>query len=82
MYSDNPKAKRFEFRCPDPTCNGYLTWTAMLMAAIDGVQNEIDPGKPLDRDIYDMKPEELEATAIHPAPWKRLSMRWRTITPF
>ncbi len=60
MYSDNPKAKRFEFRCPDPTCNGYLTWTAMLMAVIDGIQNEIDPGKPLDRDIYEMKPEELE----------------------
>lgn len=60
MYFDNPKAKRFEFRCPDPTCNGYLTWTAMLMAVIDGIQNEIDPGKPLDRDIYEMNHEELE----------------------
>ncbi len=59
MYSDNPKAKRLEFRCPDPTCNGYLAWTAMLMAAIDGIQNKIDPGEPLDRDIYDMEPEEL-----------------------
>ncbi|MHC4545458.1 MAG: type I glutamate--ammonia ligase [Planctomycetota bacterium] len=59
MYSDSPKAKRLEFRCPDPTCNGYLAWTAMLMAAIDGIQNKIDPGKPLDRDIYEMTPEEL-----------------------
>jgi len=59
MYSENPKAKRLEFRCPDPTCNGYLAWTAMLMAAIDGITNKIDPGEPLDRDIYEMTPEEL-----------------------
>jgi len=59
MYSDSPKAKRLEFRCPDPTCNGYLAWTAMLMAAIDGIQSKIDPGEPLDRDIYEMTPEEL-----------------------
>ncbi|KKM55571.1 hypothetical protein LCGC14_1552620 [marine sediment metagenome] len=61
MYSNNPKAKRLEFRCPDPTCNGYLAWTAMLMAVIDGVQNKIDPGEPLDRDIYEMTAEELAA---------------------
>jgi glutamine synthetase len=60
MYSDSPKAKRLEFRCPDPTANGYLTWTAMLMAAIDGIKNKIHPGEPLDRDIYDMTPKELE----------------------
>jgi glutamine synthetase len=60
MYSESPKAKRLEFRCPDPTCNGYLAWTAMLMAAIDGIQNKIDPGEPLDRDIYEMTPEELD----------------------
>jgi len=59
MYSRDPKARRLEFRCPDPTANGYLAWTAMLMAAIDGIKNEIDPGEPLDRDIYDMTPEEL-----------------------
>jgi glutamine synthetase len=59
MYTPNPKAKRLEFRCPDPTANGYLAWTAMLMAAIDGIQNKIDPGEPLDCDIYDMTPEEL-----------------------
>ena len=59
MYSDSPKAKRMEFRCPDPACNGYLAWTAMLMAALDGVQNKIDPGEPLDRDIYEMTPAEL-----------------------
>ena len=59
MYSPNPKAKRLEFRCPDPTCNGYLAWSAMLMAAIDGIQNRIDPGAPLDVDIYEMTAEEL-----------------------
>lgn len=59
MYSDSPKSKRLEFRCPDPTANGYLAWTAMLMAAIDGIQNKIDPGQPLDMDIYHLTPEEL-----------------------
>ncbi len=59
MYSSSPKAKRLEFRCPDPTANGYLTWTAMLMAVIDGIENKIDPGEPLDQDIYEMTKEEL-----------------------
>jgi len=59
MYSASPKAKRLEFRCPDPSCNGYLTFSAMLMAAIDGIKNKIHPGEPLDRDIYDMTAEEL-----------------------
>jgi len=62
MYFDKPKAKRLEFRCPDATCNGYLAWTAMLMAAIDGINKKTDPGEPLDRDIYDMTREEL---ALH-----------------
>jgi glutamine synthetase len=57
MYSNSPKAKRLEFRCPDPSCNPYLTFSAMLMAAIDGIQNKIDPGKPLDVNIYDLEPE-------------------------
>ena len=61
MYSASPKAKRLEFRCPDPTANGYVAWTAMLMAALDGIKNQIDPGQPLDRDIYEMTPEELSA---------------------
>jgi glutamine synthetase len=59
MFSQNPKAKRFEFRCPDPSCNPYLAFSAILMAAIDGIQNRIDPGKPLDKDIYDLPPEDL-----------------------
>jgi glutamine synthetase len=67
MYSSNPKTKRCEFRCPDPSCNGYLTFTAMMMAMIDGIQNKIDPGDPLDRDIYDMTPEELAETNVTPA---------------
>jgi len=59
MYSDRPKAKRLEFRCPDPTANGYLAWTAMMMAVLDGIQNKIDPGEALDVDVYDMSAEEL-----------------------
>lgn len=66
MYSGSPKAKRLEFRCPDPTCNGYLTFSAMLMALLDGIENEIDPGEPLDRDIYEMTAEELAATQKTP----------------
>ena len=60
MYSPSPKAKRVEFRCPDPSCNPYLAFaTAMLMAVLDGIQNKIHPGEPLDKDIYDLAPEEL-----------------------
>ena len=58
MYSDSPKAKRVEFRCPDPSCNPYLAFAAMLMAGIDGIKNKIDPGDPLDKNIYDLPPEE------------------------
>jgi len=58
-YSRKPKAKRIEFRCPDATANGYLAWTAMLMAALDGIQNKIDPGEPLDKDIYELDAAEL-----------------------
>jgi glutamine synthetase len=59
MYSANPKSKRVEFRCPDPSCNPYLAFSAMTLAGIDGIINKIDPGDPLDKDIYDMEPEEL-----------------------
>jgi glutamine synthetase len=59
MYSTSPKAKRIEFRTPDPSCNGYLAFSAMLMAVIDGIQNKIDPGDPLDKNIYNLPPEEL-----------------------
>jgi glutamine synthetase len=58
MYSTNPKAMRFEFRCPDPSCNPYLAFAAMTMAAIDGIQNKMDPGQPLDKNIYDLPAEE------------------------
>ncbi len=58
MYSANPKTKRAEFRCPDPSCNPYLAFSAMLMAVLDGVQNKINPGEPLDKDMYDLPPEE------------------------
>ena len=60
MYSPSPKAKRLEFRSPDPSCNGYIAYAAMLMAGLDGIENKIDPGQPLDKDIYGMSPEELK----------------------
>ncbi len=59
MYSPSPKLKRLEIRFPDPSCNGYLAFSALLMAALDGIENRIHPGEPLDRDIYAMTPEEL-----------------------
>ena len=66
MYSSSPKAKRIEFRTPDPSCNGYMAFSAILMAALDGIQNKIDPGDPLDKNIYDLPPEEL--AGIESAP--------------
>ncbi len=59
MYSSSPKAKRIEFRCPDPSANPYLAFSALMMAALDGIQNKIHPGEPMDKDIYDLPPEEL-----------------------
>jgi glutamine synthetase len=58
-YSQSPKAKRLEFRCPDPSCNPYLAFSAMLMAGLDGVENRIEPPDPVDKDIYDLPPAEL-----------------------
>jgi glutamine synthetase len=58
LYSGSPKAKRLEFRCPDPTSNPYLAFSAMVMAGLDGIQNKIEPGEPLDKNIYDLPPEE------------------------
>ncbi|MEO2049027.1 MAG: type I glutamate--ammonia ligase [Pirellulales bacterium] len=66
MYSASPKSKRVEFRCPDPSCNPYLAFSALMMAALDGIQNKIHPGDPLDKDIYDLEPEELAKVPTTP----------------
>jgi glutamine synthetase len=58
VYSDSPKARRLEFRPPDASCNPYLAYAAMLLAGLDGIKNKIDPGEPLDKDSYDLSPEE------------------------
>jgi glutamine synthetase len=58
VYSKSPKSKRVEFRAPDPSCNPYLCFAAMLMAGLDGVQSQTDPGEPIDKDLYDLPPEE------------------------
>jgi glutamine synthetase len=67
MYSANPKAKRVEFRPPDPSANPYLCFASMLMAGLDGVINKVDPGEPLDKDIYDLSPEEMKNVPSMPA---------------
>ncbi|MTJ07705.1 MULTISPECIES: type I glutamate--ammonia ligase [unclassified Anabaena] len=59
LSGDNPKAKRLEFRCPDATSNPYLAFAAMLCAGIDGIKNKIHPGEPLDKNIYELSPDEL-----------------------
>ncbi len=59
MLSPSPKAKRIEVRFPDPSCNGYLAFAALMMAGLDGIERKIDPGQPLDRDIYGLSPKEL-----------------------
>ncbi len=59
MYQHNPKTKRIEFRCPDPSCNPYLAFSAMVMAALDGIENRIDPGPATDRNLYELEAAEL-----------------------
>jgi glutamine synthetase len=67
MYSPSPKAKRIEVRFPDPTCNGYIAFSAMLMAGLDGIEKKMTPGDPLDKDIYALTPEELKDVPTMPA---------------
>jgi len=59
LYSKSPKSKRIEFRCPDPSCNPYLAFPALLMAGLDGIRNKIEPPDPVDKDLYELPPEEL-----------------------
>jgi glutamine synthetase len=61
VYSKSPKAKRIEFRPPDPSCNPYLAFAALLMAGLDGIQSRIDPGEPMDKDLYGLPPEQAKA---------------------
>jgi glutamine synthetase len=65
-YSNSEKAKRLEFRPPDPSCNGYLALSAMLLAGLDGIQNKIMPPDPMDKDLYDLPPEEMANVASTP----------------
>jgi len=59
VYSSEPKTKRIEFRTPDPTANPYLAFSALLLAGLDGIERELEPGEPLDEDIYELPPERL-----------------------
>lgn len=67
VYSQSERAKRLELRTPDPSCNAYLAFSAMLMAGLDGIRNQIHPGEPLDKDLYDLEPEELAEIESTPA---------------
>jgi glutamine synthetase len=67
VYSQSERAKRLELRTPDPSCNAYLAFSAMLMAGLDGIRNQIHPGDPLDKDLYDLEPEELAEIESTPA---------------
>ncbi len=67
LTGSNPKAKRVEFRCPDPSSNPYLAFAAMLLAGIDGIQNRIEPPEPIDKDLYELPPEEHAQVAQVPA---------------
>jgi len=66
VYSKSEGAKRIEFRTPDPSCNPYLAFSAMLMAGLDGIQKKIDPGKPIDKDLYELEPEEAKGIKTLP----------------
>src|SRR5438552_17763541 len=66
MYSENPKTKRIEFRCPDPSCNPYLAYSAIAMAAIDGIEHKIHPGDPKAKDIYHLTADEYEKIKAAP----------------
>ena len=82
MYSPSPKAKRIEVRFPDPACNGYLGFSAMLMAGLDGIERKLNPGNPLDKDIYALTPEELKGFPQCQGRWKDHSKPWKKIMPF
>jgi len=66
-YSENPKTKRIEYRPPDPAANPYLAFAALMMAGLDGVLNRIDPGEPIDKNLYELPPEELKKVPQVPA---------------
>src|SRR5262249_39006405 len=66
VHGPNPRSRRIEFRCPDSAANPYLLFSAMLMAALDGIQSKARPGDPLDKDIYDLQPEELKDVPTTP----------------
>lgn len=67
ITGSNPKAKRIEFRCPDPSSNPYLAFSAMLLAGLDGIHNRIEPLEPIDKDLYELPPEEHAAVPTVPA---------------
>ena len=77
VYSERPEAKRVEFRCPDPSANVYLAFAAMLMAGLDGIERGLDPGDPIDEDLYELPPDRAGLVGRRPGPSRRCSTRSR-----
>ena len=77
MFENSPKSKRVEYRIPDPSCNPYLAFSAMLMAGLDGIQNRTEPPKPIDKDLYDLPPEEKAGIASTPGSLREVLYRLR-----
>ena len=77
ITGNNPKAKRLEFRCPDPSANPYLAFSAMLMAGLDGIKNKIEPATPVDKDLYELPPDELANVAQVPGSLEEVLDRAR-----
>ena len=76
----SPKAKRIEFRTPDPSCNPYLAFSAMLMAGLDGIKNKTEPPEPIDKDLYDLPPEEKASVKQVPGDLEEVLNRSRPTT--
>ena len=79
-YATSPKAKRVEVRFPDPAANPYLAFAAMLMAGLDGIKNKIHPGDPMDKDLYDLPPEELKGIPTVCGSLREALARWKPTT--
>jgi len=76
----NPKAKRLEFRVPDPSANPYLAFAAMMMAGVDGIRNKIEPPEPVDKDLYELPPDEALAIPQVPGSLDKGWTPWRPTT--
>jgi glutamine synthetase len=81
MYSPSEKSKRLEFRTPDPSCNPYYAFAAMLMAGLDGIANKTEPPPPIDKNLYDLRRRKRRRSSRCRVPWTKRCMHWSRTTP-